>query len=83
MQTLDALYKSQNYGQGIIHDGAARGQTTVLDIGYQHSMVGMGGWDIIKRHGTCIDAKFVIVGGSSMAGRHFQLVDTRVVVKIF
>ena len=52
VQTLDGLPKSQNYSQGIIHNGAARGHTTMLDIGAQQSMVGMGGWDIIKGHDT-------------------------------
>ena len=43
VRTLYALPKSQNYAQGIVHYGSARGNTAVLDTGFQHSMVGMEG----------------------------------------
>ena len=65
MQTIDAHPKIQKYAQGIVHDRAARGHTAVLDAGDQQSMVSIGGWDIIKGHDTCIDAKGVNMGGSS------------------
>ena len=67
--TLDTCPRSHKYEQGIFHNGAARGHTAVLDTGYQQSMVGMGGWKIIKRHDTWIYAQGVNMGGSSKAGR--------------
>ena len=53
----------------------------MLDTGSQKSMVGMEGWEIIKRHDTCIYAEVVNMGGSSNAGFCLQLVNARGVVK--
>ena len=44
-------------------------------------MVGVGVWEIIKRHDTCIGAQGVNMGGSSKSGRSLQLVDERGVVE--
>ena len=55
VRTLDAHPKNQNYVQGIVHGGSARGHTAVLDIGAQQSIVGIGSWEIIKQHYTWID----------------------------
>ena len=82
MKNLDALPKNHNYSQGIVHDRAARGHTTVLDTGSQQSMVGIGGWEIIKHHEMWIYTQGITIGGSSKAGFCLQLVDERGVVKI-
>ena len=79
--TLNARSKSQKYAQGIVIDWPAMVHNAVLDIGNQQSMVGMGGWDIIKHRYTCIDAKGVNMGGSSNSGHRLKLVDARCVVK--
>ena len=81
MQTLDKRPKSQKYAQGIFHNGAARGHTTVLDTGSQQSMVVMEVWEIIKRHNMWIYAQVINMGGSSKEGHRLQLVDARGVVK--
>ena len=44
-------------------------------------MVGIGGWEIIKRHDTWIYVQGVNMGGSSKAGCHLQLVDAKGVVE--
>ena len=81
VRTLYACPKSQKYAHGIIHNGAAKGHTAVIDAGSQQSMVIIGGWDIIKRHDTWIDTQGVNMGGSSKAGHRLKLVDTRGVIK--
>ena len=47
----------------------------MFDTGYQKSMIGRDGWEIIKRHDTWIDAKGVDLCGTPKAGRILQLVD--------
>ena len=59
----------------------ARGHTTVFDTGDQQSMIGRDGWEIIKRRDNWIDTQGVNMVGPSKAGRRFQLVDARGVVK--
>ena len=81
MRNLDARPRSHKYAQGIIHDGDNRGHTAVLYTRDQHSIVGMGGWEIIKRHNTWIYAQCVNMGDYSKAGRRFKLVDTKGVAK--
>ena len=44
-------------------------------------MIGMGGWDIIKRHDSWIDYQGVNMGGPSKKGHYLQLVGARGVVK--
>ena len=81
VQTLYAQPKSQKWAQVIIHDREARGNTTVLDTVAQQSMVGMGVWEIIKRHNISIDAQGVNMGDSSKEGCCLQLVDSRGALK--
>ena len=45
-------------------------------------MIKMVGWEIIKRHDIWIYAQGINMGGPSNAGRCFQLVDTRGVMKM-
>ena len=75
VRTLYVCPKIQKYAQGIIHDGAARGHTTVLDTEAQQYMVWVGVWEIIHRNDKWIYAQGVNMGCSSKAGCHLQLVD--------
>ena len=52
VQTLDDQPKIQNYAQGIVHYGVAKGHITVIDTGAQQYMVSIGGWEIIKLRDT-------------------------------
>ena len=83
MQTLDACPKIQNHAQVIVHNGDASGHTAVFDTWAQESIIGRYGWEIIKRRDTWIDAQGINIGGSSRAGRHLRLVDSRGMAKIF
>ena len=56
VQNFDALPKIHKHAQVIVHKKIARGHTSVFDTGAQKSMIGRYGWEIIKRHDTCIDA---------------------------
>ena len=44
-------------------------------------MVGICGWEIIKRHDTWIDSQGVNMGGSSKERHHLKLVDEKGVMK--
>ena len=81
VRNFDACPKSHRNSQGIVHDGIARGHTTVFDTGDQQYMIGRDGWDIIKRHDTWIDAQGVNMGGPSKEGLCLQLVYARGVLK--
>ena len=83
VKTIDARPKSQKYSQRIVHDRVTRGCTVGLDTGAQQSMVVVGGWEIIMRHDTWIDAQGVNMGVYSKAWSRLQLVDARGVVKKF
>ena len=62
-------YKKSKHAQGIIHNGFAESHSDVLDTGAQKSMIIIRGWQIIKRHGSWIDAQGVNMGGPSKVGR--------------
>ena len=81
MRNLDVIFKGHNHAQGIVHNGYDKNHTTVLDTGAQKSMIGMGGWEIIKRHDSWIDAQGVNMGGLSKADHRLKSVDTRGVTK--
>ena len=81
VQNFDACLKIHNHAQVIFHDIIERGHTAVFNTWSQKSMTGWCGWEIIKRHGTWIDAHGVNMGGTSKSGLRLQLVDARGVVK--
>ena len=81
MQNFDALPNKSKHVQGIVHNGKAIGHTAVLDTGAQQSMIGRGGWKIIRRHDKWIYARGVDLGVPPKAGRRLQLVDVRGVEK--
>ena len=81
VRKFDALPKIQKHGQGIIHNGKARGHTAVFDTGSQKSMIGQDVWEITKRHDTWMDPQGVNLGGPPKSGHSLQLVDARGVVK--
>ena len=62
VQNLGDLSKSKKYTQGIFHNGAAKNHNAVLDTGSQQSMIDMGGWYIIKRHGSWMDGQGLNMG---------------------
>ena len=76
----DARHNNLRHIHGIVH-GKARGHTSLIDTGAQHSMIGRDGWEIIKRHNKWIDARGEYLGSSSKAGRRLHLVDAKGVVK--
>ena len=78
---FDARWKIHNHAKEIAHVRIATGHTTVFDTGAQKSMIGIYGWEIIKRHDTWIDAQGVNIGGSSKSGHRLQLLDARGVMK--
>ena len=54
--------------QGVVQ-GEAGAHVAVFDTGAQKTMLGDGGWEIIKNHDRWIDTRGVNLGGSSKAGR--------------
>ena len=81
VQTFYARPKLHNHAQGIVHNRIARGHTAMFDTGSQKSMIGLDGWEIIKRHDSWIYTQGVNMGGLSKVGRRLKLVDARGVVK--
>ena len=65
MLTLYVSHRKSNNVKVIIHNGAAKNHTVMLDTGSQQSMIGMEGRVIIKHHDSWIDAQGVDMGGSS------------------
>ena len=69
MRTLDVPHRSHKHVQGIVYNGAAKNHTAILGTGSQKYVIGMGGWEIIKRHNSWIYSQGVNILGTSKAGR--------------
>ena len=59
MQTIDVLPNIQKHSQVIVHNWAAKNHTDMIGIRDQQSIIGMGGWDIIKCYDRWIDSQGV------------------------
>ena len=81
LQTFDVSHKGQKHLYVIFHNGSAKNHAAILDIGAKQSIISMGGWEIIKHHGSSIYSQRVDMGGYSKVGRRLQIGDAKGVVK--
>ena len=81
VQNIDVAHNMSKHVQVIGYNRATNKNTAIIYTGSQQYMIGMGRWDIVKRHGSWIYDQGVYMGGYPKLGRRLWIIGTRGEVK--